>query len=73
MKVVTYLEGRQPREEDSDQTIEDKAIETQEKLRSNLGEMNPFREFSVNLTMGAVNNALVSASAFVLALYAITF
>lgn len=35
--------------------------------------MNPFREFSVNLTMGAVNNALVSGSAFVFALFAITF
>ena len=73
MKVVTYLEGRQPRDEDSDQTKDTKLAEATEKMRSNLGEMNPFREFSVNLTLGAVNNALVSGSAFVLALFAITF
>jgi hypothetical protein len=33
MKVVTYLEGRQPRNEDSDQTKETKLAEATEKIR----------------------------------------
>ena len=74
LKVVTYLEGRTAHTDDeSGPTMQEKLDDAKEKLTTTFAEVNPFREFSVNLTMGAVNGALVSASAFVAELIAISF
>lgn len=75
LKVVTYLEGRtaQTDDEESGQKMKEKLENAKEKLTTTFAEVNPFREFSVNLTLGAVNGALISASAFVAALIAVTF
>lgn len=74
LKVVTYLEGRTAHTDDeSGPTIQQKLDDAKEKLTTSLGEMNPFREFSVNLTMGATSGLLVSASVFVMALLSVSF